>query len=95
MEEDRGARLARGQTQILKKQRMVRTRNRAAGMFQWVKPLTPKCDDLSLIPRTHMVEGDNESFILSSDFHTYVMACMPWPKGQVHYSKIHRKRNDL
>jgi hypothetical protein len=30
-------------------------------MAQWVKVLVAKPEDLSLIPKTHMVEGETES----------------------------------
>jgi hypothetical protein len=32
----------------------------AGEMARWVKEPVAKADDLSLIPRTHMVEGENQ-----------------------------------
>lgn len=39
-------------------------------MLQWVNPLMSKYDNPSLIPGTHMVGGDNDSFLVSSDLCT-------------------------
>jgi hypothetical protein len=44
-------------------------------MTHWVKALAVKSDDLSLLPRTHIVEEENTICCkLSLDLHMYVMA---------------------
>lgn len=40
-------------------------------MAQQVGPLASKADDLSSIPRIHMVEGDNDSYKWSSGLHMH------------------------
>lgn len=41
---------------------------RASKIAQWLKSPVAKPEDLSLIPRTHMVEEGTNSWNLSSDF---------------------------
>lgn len=42
-------------------------------MAQWVKELVAKCQDLRLIPRTHMVGGEERlSCKLFSGFYTHI-----------------------
>jgi hypothetical protein len=46
---------------------------RTREMVQQVQTLGAKLDDLNSIFWTHLVEGENSSDQLSSDFHTYIM----------------------
>lgn len=45
-----------GLTGLLQK---IKTKNRTGKMAQWVKECTAKLDYLSLIPGTHMAEGES------------------------------------
>jgi hypothetical protein len=46
-------------------------------MAQWVKALATKPDNLSLIPKNHMTERENQLPQVVHDLHVYTMACMP------------------
>lgn len=42
---------------------------------QLIKMLVIKPDDQSSVPRIHMVEGENDSHKVFSDFHIHAIAC--------------------
>lgn len=46
-------------------------------MAQQVKAFTAKPEDLSSIPGTYMVEGEEDAWKLSSDVHTHGMVYVP------------------
>lgn len=45
-------------------------------MVQKIKGLAAKLDDLSLLPGTHMMEGESQLYRLYSSLHTCTMACI-------------------
>lgn len=49
---------------------------RANDVVQRVKALSTKTKDLSMIPRTHMMEGESDFLTLFSDLHTHALAHM-------------------
>jgi hypothetical protein len=49
--------------------------SQACEMVLWVKALAAKPDDLSSIPGTHRVKGENQLPELSLNLHTHVRMC--------------------
>lgn len=60
-------------------------------MAQWVKELAAKCQDLRLIPRTYMVEGEERpSCKLFSGFYTHTSCLVHM---HTHEHKINEYKN--
>lgn len=49
--------------------------SRLARLLSWVRALAAKLDNLSSIPRTHVIEEENQPVQLSSDLHQLAYMC--------------------